>query len=92
MSSSETTASSASLIQQPASLPIEKLEVNLNNLNTNWKSVRTSCSCSSEAYDCSCSKLNCHKCGKIFCERCVENGKYVKSNVSTRLMFICESC
>ena len=70
---------------------IEKVEIDIEPLNLDWNSARTNCACSM-AFDYASAKVNCSKCGKIFCERCIENGKHVKSQASTKLLFICQYC
>jgi hypothetical protein len=72
-------------------LTLEKLALDYNSIELRWKSSRKSCPCS-ETLDTSCSKLNCSRCGEIYCEKCSEDGKYVSSQVSTKLVFICDKC
>ena len=55
-----------------------------------WSSRKT-CLCTNQI-DLMSRKLNCTKCGQIFCERCVEDGEYLPSNSSGKLMFICKKC
>ena len=69
----------------------DKPEMDLDKVNFTWASTRASCGCVL-AFDYASSKVNCCKCGKVFCERCVENGFYVKSQASTKLLFICQFC
>ena len=73
---------------------LDKLCLDYNSIEMNWKSSRKNCNCSKDAtsFDCASAKLNCSRCGEIFCERCVENGKYMTSQVSTRLIFVCNFC
>lgn len=73
---------------------LDKLVLDYNSIELNWKSSRKTCQCSkdSSVFDCASTKLNCARCGEIYCERCVENGKYMTSQVSTKLVFVCELC
>lgn len=74
-----------------ASLSLDKLSLDYNSIELNWKSSRKNCNCF-EPFDFVSSKLNCSRCGEIYCERCVENGKYILSQVSTKLVFVCDIC
>ncbi len=75
-------------------LSLDKLAMDYNSIEMNWKSSRKNCTCSKEtsSFDCASAKLNCSRCGEIYCERCVENGKYMTSQVSTKLIFVCHNC
>lgn len=80
------------------SFDLDKLIKYKDSLKFDWKSSRNSCSCS-HFYDYSLTKLNCTKCGNIFCDHCVEFSKYNfnkngnganMSDVSHK--FVCQSC
>ncbi len=80
------------------SFDIEKLIKYKDSLKFDWKSSRNACSCS-HLYDYALTKLNCTKCGHIFCDHCVEFSKYNLnkngngSNVSdVSHKFICQNC
>lgn len=72
-------------------LTLDEISTDYNSIDLNWKSTRKNCVCF-EPFDFASSKLNCCRCGEILCERCVENGKYVPSTVSTKLIFVCKNC
>lgn len=78
-------------VDSTSDLTLDKIALDYNSIELNWKSSRKSCNCF-EPFDFVSSKLNCSRCGEIYCERCVENGKYVSSQVSTKLVFICNTC
>ena len=80
-----------SLSEKQTSSSSEKFDTEIEPLKIDWISSRSNCSCSM-AFDYASAKLNCSKCGKFFCERFIENGKYVKSQASTKLLFICQTC
>lgn len=76
-------------------LSLDKLSLDYNSIELNWKSSRKNCICS-ESLDSSFAKLNCTRCGEIYCERCSENGKQMSMNnsgsSSSKLVFICSNC
>lgn len=72
-------------------LTLDEISIDFNSIDLNWKSTRKNCVCY-EPFDFASSKLNCSRCGEILCERCVEDGKYVSSTVSTKLFFVCKNC
>jgi hypothetical protein len=80
------------------SFDLEKLIKYKDSLKFDWKSSRNSCSCS-HLYDYSLTKLNCTKCGNIFCDHCVEFSKYNlnKDGYGQKMTdashkFICQNC
>ena len=77
---------------QQLAAAIEQLSLDLNSVELNWKSSRRGCACSSGAFDAITCKLNCSRCGEISCEKCVEDGEYQNSSVSTKLMYVCKNC
>lgn len=74
-------------------LTLDKLALDYNSIELNWKSSRKNCTCF-EPLDSSCAKLNCSRCGEISCESCAENGKFVQNQVivSSKHVFTCQSC
>ena len=74
------------------SLTLDQLAFDFNSLELNWKSSRKSCACSEKAADSIGLKLNCSRCGEIYCDRCVEEGKYLPSQVSAKNIFVCKNC
>lgn len=72
-------------------LNLDKLALEYNSIELNWKSSRKSCLCS-ECIDNSCAKVYCSRCGEIYCERCSENGKQICNQISTKPIFICQTC
>lgn len=77
--------------EQETSLTLDKLCLEYNSIELNWKSSRRSCTCF-EPLDGSCAKWNCSRCGEISCERCAENGRFVANQVSTKPVFVCQTC
>jgi hypothetical protein len=69
----------------------DKKEIDMETIQLDWMSSRKTCLCTNQI-DLMSRKLNCTKCGQIFCERCVEDGEYLPSNSSGKLMFICKKC
>ncbi len=87
-------------------LSLDKLTKDLEILNglVNWKSSRSSCSCL-HLFDYVLTKLNCSKCGIIYCDHCVELSKYNlnklignnNDSLATQITndtnkFICQKC
>ena len=69
----------------------ELIEAELNSIKLDWKSSRKTCGCANKLDSVS-RKLNCPRCGKIFCEICVEDGEYLPLSTSGKLIFICKEC
>ena len=55
-------------------LSLNKLAFELNSISLDWKSIRNQshCTCSS-TFDFLNKKINCCKCGEIFCNRCIKS-------------------
>ncbi len=66
-----------------------RLEEMLKLDSSGLGSLRSSCGCF-DANDYASSKLNCSKCGKVFCNSCVEENRSLLVNDS--LKFICKIC
>lgn len=62
-----------------------------DEIELDWHSSRKTCACSRKEDSNSC-KLNCSRCGIVYCEHCVEDGKYVTSFTSSKLVFTCKNC
>ena len=80
-----------SSVSSLSSLTLDQLTLDFNSIQLNWKSNLNKCSCSS-TFDAINYKLNCLKCGDIYCEKCIEDGKYVNNHLSSKLIFICKKC
>ncbi len=79
-------------LERESSLTLDQLAVEFNSLELNWKSNLKDCQCSNQ-FDTINYKLNCLKCGDVYCEKCIEDGKYVSNHLlSTKLIFICKKC
>lgn len=79
-------------INSLSSLTLDQLTLDFNSIELNWKSNLKNCSCSN-TFDAINYNLNCLKCGEIYCEKCIEDGKYKTGNQSsTKLIFICKKC
>jgi myotubularin-related protein 6/7/8 len=78
--------------QQTAPIVFDKVDIDFEPLVLDWSSfAKDNCACSL-GFDYASAKVNCSKCGKVFCERCIEEGRYVMSQASTKLIFICQLC
>lgn len=69
----------------------KRREIDMETIELDWQSSRNSCACANQV-DLMSHKLNCPKCGRIFCEKCVEDGEYLPSNSSGKLVFVCKKC
>lgn len=78
-------------LAQSTNLLNEQIEKDLNSMKLDWKSSRGICKCGNQLDSLS-RKLNCPRCGDIFCEKCVEDGEYLPVTSSGKLIFICNKC
>ncbi len=74
-------------------LTCEQIDGDLSWISPEWKSSRRSCGCANRA-DLVSRKLNCPRCGEVFCEKCVEDGEYleVAAGATGKFEFICRKC
>jgi hypothetical protein len=58
-----------------------------------WESTRNNCSCLLTNFDIAEAKNHCKKCGRVCCNKCVENGEQVSfEGTFNKLVFNCKQC